>query len=59
MKLKYKIMLGIIVICMGIVLMTYQSYALWTVTKESGESIVSVGCFEISYQEESNTINLK
>ena len=44
---------------MGIVLMTYQSYALWTVTKESGESIVSVGCFEISYQEESNTINLE
>lgn len=59
MKLKYKIMLGIIVICMGIVLMTYQSYALWTVTKESGESIVSVGCFEINYQEESNTINLE
>lgn len=52
-------MLGIIVICMGIVLMTYQSYALWTVAKESGESIVSVGCFEISYQEESNTINLE
>lgn len=52
-------MLGIIVICMGIVLMTYQSYALWIVTKESGESIVSVGCFEISYQEESNTINLE
>ena len=59
MKLKYKIMLGIIVICMGVVLMTYQSYALWIVTKESGESIVSVGCFEISYQEESNTINLE
>lgn len=59
MKLRYKMMLGIIVICMGIVLMTYQSYALWTVTKESGESIVSVGCFEINYQEESNTINLE
>ena len=51
MKIRYRLMLGVIALSIGLCLMTYQSYALWTVTKESGESIVSVGCFEFSYEE--------
>lgn len=51
MKIRYRLMLGVIALSIGLCLMTYQSYALWIVTKESGESIVSVGCFEFSYEE--------
>ena len=45
MRTKYKIMLAIITVGIGICLMTYQSYALWVANHVGGENIVNVGCF--------------
>ena len=58
MKLKYKIMLAIITVGIGICLMTYQSYALWVATYTGGENIVNVGCFEIEFTEQTSSIAL-
>lgn len=58
MKLKYKIMLAILAIFIGIGLMTFQSYALWVATFNGGENIVEVGCFSVAFEELSSTISL-
>ena len=58
MKLKYKILMGIIVISIGLCLMLYRSYALWVVTLSGQENIVSVGCFNIEFLENSSSIAL-
>ena len=58
MKIKYKILLAIITIGIGICLMTYQSYALWVANYTGGENIVNVGCFEVTFEEVTNPISL-
>ena len=58
MRLKYKILLAIITVGIGICLMTYQSYALWVATYTGGENIVNVGCFEIEFTEQTSSIGL-
>ena len=58
MKLKYKIMMAILVVAIGLCLMVYQSYALWVVTLTGQEQIVEVGCFNIEFIENSNSIAL-
>ena len=58
MRVKYKIMLAIITVGIGICLMTYQSYALWVANHVGGENIVNVGCFSIEFQEQTNPISL-
>ena len=58
MRLKYKIMLAMITIGIGVCLMAYQSYALWVATYTSGENIVSVGCFDIEFTEQTSSIEL-
>ena len=58
MRLKYKILLAIITVGIGICLMTYQSYALWVATYTGGENIVNVGCFEIEFTEQTSSISL-
>ena len=58
MRLKYKILLAIITVGIGICLMTYQSYALWVATYTGGENIVNVGCFEIEFTEQTSSIAL-
>ena len=40
MRIKYKIMLAIITVGIGICLMTYQSYALWVANFSRGENNV-------------------
>ena len=58
MRIKYKIMLAIITVGIGICLMTYQSYALWVANFTGGENIVNVGCFSIEFREDTNPISL-
>ena len=58
MRIKYKIMLAIITVGIGICLMTYQSYALWVANFSGGENIVNVGCFSIEFREDTNPISL-
>ena len=58
MKIKYKILLAIITVGIGICLMTYQSYALWVANYTGGENIVNVGCFEVTFEEVTNPISL-
>ena len=58
MKLKYKIMLALIVVAMGICFMTLQSYALWIARYESGENIAEVGCYSINFLENQGPISL-
>ena len=58
MRLKYKIMLAILTVGIGICLMTYQSYALWVATFSGGENIVNVGCFSVEFKEDTNPISL-
>ena len=58
MKLKYKIMLALIVVAMGICFMTLQSYALWIARYESGENIAEVGCYSIDFAENQGPISL-
>ena len=58
MKLKYKVMLALIVVAMGICFMTLQSYALWIARYESGENIAEVGCYSINFLENQGPISL-
>ncbi|MBR1680120.1 MAG: hypothetical protein IJ704_05785 [Bacilli bacterium] len=58
MKLKYKVMLALIVVAMGICFMTLQSYALWIARYESGENIAEVGCYSIDFAENQGPISL-
>ena len=58
MKLKYKIMLALIVVAMGLCFMTLQSYALWIARYESGENIAEVGCFSVNFLENQGPISL-
>ena len=58
MRLRYKIMLAVITVGIGVCLMAYQSYALWVATYTSGENIVSVGCFDIEFTEQTSSIGL-
>ncbi len=59
MRLKYRIPLAIIAIMMVVTLSIGSSYALWKVTKEQDvANIITTGCFEVSFIEESNSINL-
>ena len=50
--------MAIIAVSIGLCLMIYQSYALWVVTLSGQENIVSVGCFNIEFRENSNSIAL-
>ena len=58
MRLRYKIMLALITIAMGICFMTLQSYALWVARYESGENIAEVGCYSINFLENQGPISL-
>lgn len=58
MRLRYKLGLSLVVICLAICLMTYQSYALWVVNLKGEENIVETGCFSISFTELSSSISL-
>ena len=58
MKLKYKILMAIIAVAVGLCLMIYQSYALWVVTLSGQENIVEVGCFNIEFIENTSSIAL-
>lgn len=58
MKIKYKLLLGIIVISLGICLMMYQSYALWIAQKNGNTSSLQSGCFNIEFEELSSSISL-
>ena len=58
MKLKYKILMAIIAVAVGLCLMIYQSYALWVVTLTGQENIVEVGCFNIEFIENTSSIAL-
>ena len=58
MKLKYKILLAIITVGIGICLMAYQSYALWVASYTGGENIVEVGCFSVEFEELSSSVQL-
>ena len=58
MKLKYKILMAIIAVSIGLCLMIYQSYALWVVTLSGQENIVEVGCFNIEFIENTSSIAL-
>ena len=58
MKLKYKILMAIIAVSIGLCLMIYQSYALWVVTLTGQENIVEVGCFNIEFIENTSSIAL-
>ena len=60
MRLKYKLGLAIVTIGIAICLMTYQSYALWIANlAQTGENIVSVGCFDVEMEEINAPITLK
>ena len=50
--------MAILVVAIGLCLMVYQSYALWVVTLTGQEQIVEVGCFNIEFIENSNSIAL-
>ena len=58
MKRKYKILMAIIAVSIGLCLMIYQSYALWVVTLSGQENIVEVGCFNIEFIENTSSIAL-
>ena len=58
MKIKYKLLLSIIVISLGICLMMYQSYALWIAQKRGDTSSLQSGCFNIEFEELSSSISL-
>ena len=58
MRLRYKIMLALITIAMGICFMTLQSYALWVARYESGENIAEIGCYSINFLENQGPISL-
>ena len=60
MRLKYKLGLAIVTIGIAICLMTYQSYALWIANlAQTGENIISVGCFDVEMEEINAPISLK
>lgn len=59
MSLKYRIPLAMIAICMVLTLFLASSYALWKVTiYQETENIIDSGCFAITFEEESSSINL-
>ena len=58
MKLRYKIMLSLIVIALALCFMVLQSYALWIARYESGENIAEVGCYSINFTENQGPISL-
>ncbi len=58
MRLRYKIVMALIVVSIGLCLMVYQSYALWVVRLSGQENIVNVGCFSIEFTENSDSIAL-
>lgn len=59
MSLKYRIPLALISILMVITLFIASSYALWKVTiYQETENIIESGCFSISFENVSNSINL-
>ena len=59
MRLKYRLSLAIIAICMVITMFVASSYALWsiTITQES-KNAVEAGCFTISFTDVTSSINL-
>ncbi len=59
MRLKYRIPLMIIAIMLVITVFIGSSYSLWKVTDtQTTANVIKTGCFEISFQEESASINL-
>lgn len=59
LRLKYRIPLAIIAIMLVVTLSIGSSYALWKVTKEqSVANIITSGCFDVSFIEQSSSINL-
>ena len=58
MRLRYKIMLSLIVIALALCFMVLQSYALWIARYESGENIAEVGCYSINFTENQGPISL-
>ena len=61
MRLRYKVGLVLVIVALAICLMAFQSYALWVKDiVASQENVVSVGCFEIEFIEETDSkIDLK
>ncbi len=60
MRLKYRIPLAIIAICMVITMFIASSYALWSVTiTQESKNIIESGCFSITFDDtDSSSINL-
>lgn len=59
MRLRYRIPLAIIAIFMVLTLFMASSYALWKVTLyQETENIIQSGCFEITFEDVSSSINL-
>lgn len=59
MRLRYRLPLALIAICMVMTLFVASSYALWKVTiYQETENIIETGCFSISFNDDSTSINL-
>ncbi len=59
MRLRYRIPLAVIAIFMVMTLFMASSYALWKVTiYQETENIIESGCFEITFEDVSSSINL-
>lgn len=59
MSLKYRIPLAVIAIMMVATMFVGSSYALWKVTEyQETANVIETGCFEISFTEQTSSINL-
>lgn len=60
MRLRYRIPLAIIAICMVLTLFMASSYALWKVTiYQKTENIIEAGCFSVAFEDVSSSIHLE
>ena len=59
MRLKYSVPLVAIAFMMVVTMLVGSSYAYWKVTKyQTKENVIHTGCFELSFSEETSSINL-
>lgn len=59
MRLRYRIPLAVIAIMMVITVFLGSSYSLWKITKyQPTANVIETGCFELTFTEQSSSINL-
>lgn len=59
LSLKYRVTLAVIAILFVICLFVGSTYALWQIQEvQKTENVINSGCFDITFEAETNTINL-